>query len=157
LFDGSPDVEIGGEMRIQLQVEKMSGYLAASFTGVGPPGAATQRFELISEHCKRTNNNKLLIDFTGFKLNATTIDRYLAGIKSQIFARYRLKVAVICTPEQIDPEKFGVLVAQNRGVDVEVFTDFRAAEEWLLKSPGSRDQRPTGGNAAPTEGEAGRL
>jgi len=157
LFDWTPDVEIGGEMRIQLQMEKMSGYLAASFTGVGVPGAALRRFELISEHCKRTNNNKLLIDFTGFKLNATTIDRYLAGIKSQIFARYRLKVAVICTPEQIDPEKFGVLVAQNRGVDVEVFTDFHAAEEWLLKSPGSRDQRPTGGNAAPTAGEAGRL
>ena len=120
-------------MRIQLQVEKMSGYLAASFTGVGPPGAATQRFELISEHCKRTNNDKLLIDITRFRLNANTVDRYLAGIKSQVFALYRLKVAFVCTPEQIDPEKFGILVAQNRGVNVEAFTDFQAAEEWLLK------------------------
>jgi hypothetical protein len=26
-----------------------------------------------------------------------------------------------------------VMVAQNRGVNVDAFTDFQAAEEWLLK------------------------
>jgi hypothetical protein len=29
--------------------------------------------------------------------------------------------------------KFGALVARNRGVSVDVFADFKAAEEWLLK------------------------
>jgi len=110
----------------------MPGYLAASFTGMGPPGAASQRFKLIAEHCKRTNNDKLLIDATGFKVKISTADRFLLGERSLIFALHRLKVAFVCAPEQIDPEKFGALVAQNRGVTVEVFTDFQAAVKWLL-------------------------
>jgi hypothetical protein len=50
-----------------------------------------------------------------------------------IFARHRIKVAFVGRPEQIDPGKFGVMVAQNRGVNVDAFTDLKAAEEWLLK------------------------
>ena len=97
-------------MRIQLQMEKMSGYLAASFTGVGVPGAALQRFELISEHCKRTNNNKLLIDTTGYDVKVSAIDRFLLGARIQIFAIHRIKVAFVSRPEQVDSQKFGVLV-----------------------------------------------
>jgi hypothetical protein len=119
-------------MRIQLRMEQMPGYLAARFTGMGVPGAASQRFGSIAEHCRRTNNDKLLIDATGYKVKIYTADRFFLGERSRIFALYKLKVAFVCTPEQIDPEKFGVLVAQNRGVNVEAFVDFQAAEEWLL-------------------------
>src|SRR5262245_58992916 len=57
------------------------------------------------------------------------------GERLVIFALYRIKVAFVCRPEQVDPRKFGTLVAQNRGVTVETFTDFQAAEEWLLGKP----------------------
>jgi hypothetical protein len=39
----------------------------------------------------------------------------------------------VSSPEQIDPQKFGALAARNRGASVDAFTDFHAAEEWLLK------------------------
>src|SRR5262245_31108742 len=106
-------------MSIQLQMEEMPGYLAARFTGVGVPGEVSQRFELIAEQCRRANKDKLLIDITRCQINASVVDRYFTGKQSQIFARYRLKVVFVCTPEQIDPRKFGVLVARNRGVNVE--------------------------------------
>jgi len=48
-------------MSLQLQMEQMSDYLAARFTGAGVPEEASQQFELIAEHCKRTKNDKLLI------------------------------------------------------------------------------------------------
>jgi hypothetical protein len=47
--------------------------------------------------------------------------------------QYGIKVAFIDIPERMDPRKFFLLAARNRGVNVEAFTDFRAAEEWLLK------------------------
>ncbi len=50
-----------------------------------------------------------------------------------IFMRYGIKVAFVTRPERIDLLKFAILVAQNRGVKVEAFTDFQSAEEWLLK------------------------
>ena len=120
-------------MSFQLQMEQMSGYLAARFIGTAIPGEASERFELIAEHCKLTNNDKLLIDTTRFDVKVSILDRFLLGERLVIFARYRIKVAFVSRPEQLDPRKFAVVVAQNRGVKVETFTDFQAAEEWLLK------------------------
>jgi hypothetical protein len=123
---------IGGEMSLQLQMEQMPGYLAARFIGVGEPDEASARFESIAEHSKRTNNDKLLIDTTRYDVKASVVDRFFVGTSLQIFASHSIKVAVVCRPEQLDARRFGRLVADNRGVTIEVFTDFQAAEEWLL-------------------------
>jgi hypothetical protein len=120
-------------MSFKIQMEQMPGYLAARFIGAGAPGEVSRQFESIAEHCKRTRNDKLLIDTTEYDVKASTFDRFLLGERSQIFAIHRIKVAFFCRSEQIDPQKFGALVAWNRGVSVDVFADFKAAEEWLLK------------------------
>jgi uncharacterized FAD-dependent dehydrogenase len=64
-----PEDEVGGVMSFHLQMEQMSGYLAAKFFGVGVRGEASQQFELIAEHCKLTNNDKLLIDSTRYDVD----------------------------------------------------------------------------------------
>ena|SRR5689334_9499810 len=76
----------------------------------------------------------------------------LTGFASpDVFARYEmvgqwvpsagavLKVAMVCRPEIMDPQKIGVVMAQNRGVAAEVFTNESAAIAWLdaIPSPGS--------------------
>jgi hypothetical protein len=115
-------------------MEQMSGYLAARFIGVAAPSEGSGQFEPIAEHCKLTNNNKLLIDITGFEIiKPYFANKFIMGERLRIFALYRIKVAFVCRPEQSDLPKFSVLVAQNRGVKVEAFTGFQAAEEWLLK------------------------
>jgi hypothetical protein len=60
-----------------------------------------------------------------------------------IFARYNLavewarnsgsnlRVALVARPEVIDPQKIGVLMAQNRGVAGDVFTNEAEALAWL--------------------------
>ena len=122
-------------MSFQLQMQQMSGYLAARFIGIGLRGEASQQFELIAERCKLTNNDKLLIDTTRYDVDVkiSLVDRFLLGERLEIFARYRIKVTFFSRPEQLDPRRFAVVVAQNRGVKIETFTDLRAAEEWLLK------------------------
>ena len=129
------DDETGARMSLQLQMEQMPGFLAARFTGAGTPGEASGQFELIAEHCRRTNNDRLLIDTTEYEVKVSVADRFLMGERAQIFARCRIKVAFVCKQEQIDPRKFGTLVAQNRGVSIDVFTDFQSAKEWLLTAP----------------------
>ena len=42
-----------------------------------------------------------------------------------------LHVAIVARPEIIDPEKIGVLMAQNRGATGDVFTSEVAAIAWL--------------------------
>ncbi|HEX6397582.1 MAG TPA: hypothetical protein VFZ95_09175, partial [Steroidobacteraceae bacterium] len=42
-----------------------------------------------------------------------------------------LRFAVVARPSLIDYQKIGVLIAQNRGASVEVFTEEPAALAWL--------------------------
>ena len=117
---------------MQLHLEEKPDYLVARLTGAGAPCEASQQFESIAEHCKRANEDKLLIDTTGYDVKVSTVDRFLLGERLGIFARHKIKVAFVCRPEQVDPQKFGALVARNRGVSVETFTDYHAAVNWLL-------------------------
>jgi hypothetical protein len=114
-------------------MEQMPGYLAARYIGAGGPREASAQFQSIAEYCKRAKNDRLLIDTTGYEVKVSVADRYQTGERAQIFALSGIKVAFVCRPEQIDAGKFGRLVARNRGVNIDVFTDFQAAEEWLLK------------------------
>jgi hypothetical protein len=120
-------------MSIELQIEEMPGHLAVRFIGSGVAEEVWRQFELIAEQCKRTNNNRLLIDITKARGSLSLIEKYLAAEESRVFARYGIKVVFIEIPERMDPRNFFLLAARNRGVDVEAFTDLRAAEEWLLK------------------------
>jgi hypothetical protein len=44
-----------------------------------------------------------------------------------------VKLAMVVTPEFIDPEKFGVVVAHNYGLVAEVFTSEAEALDWLRR------------------------
>jgi len=50
-------------MSLQLQIEEMSDYLIARFTGPGAAEEVWHQYESIAERCKRANKNKLLLDF----------------------------------------------------------------------------------------------
>ena len=118
-------------MSIQLHMEQMPDYLAARFTGVGVAEEVWRQFKFIAEHCRRAKGDKLLIDITRAEGEVSVIEKYLAAEESQIFARYGIKVAFIEKPERMDPRRFFLLAARNRGVKVEAFTDLQTAEEWL--------------------------
>src|SRR5215475_269953 len=114
-------------MSIQLEMEQMPDYLAARFIGVGVAEEVWLQFELIAEHCRRAKGDKLLIDITKAEGKLSLVEKYLAAEESRIFARYGIKVAFIEIAERMDPRKFFLLAAHNRGVNVEAFTDLQAA------------------------------
>jgi hypothetical protein len=78
---------------------------------------------------------KLLVDttrLTGFK-PPTMADRFDMGTQlAQVPGALRVKVAVVARAELIHPEKFGVTVATNRGMRVNVFASEAEALQWLL-------------------------
>jgi hypothetical protein len=119
-------------LSIQVQIEQMSGYLAARFIGSGPVEEVWRQFELITEHCKGAKNDKLLIDTTEAEAEISDIERFRVAERMEIFAHYGIKVVLVCRPEQIHPRRFALILAQKRGVNVEIFTDSQDAEEWLL-------------------------
>ena len=52
----------------------------------------------------------------------------------------RVRLALVARPEHIDPEKFGVIVAANRGWDANVFVSEADALVWLEGKPQARDR-----------------
>lgn len=122
------------KMSLQVQFEETPNYLVARFIVAGRPEELWRPFDLIAEHCKSANKNKLLLDFTGAYTRSSLADRYFAGEKAEIFVHYKMaKVAVIVRPEQLDPQKFGEMTMRNRRVNARVFTNIEDVEEWFLK------------------------
>lgn len=67
---------------------------------------------------------------TGFE-PPTIFARYGLAVRWAESAAGVLRVALVAPPALIDPEKIGVLMAQNRGVTGDVFTSEVAAIAWL--------------------------
>ena len=67
---------------------------------------------------------------TGFP-TPSTFARYSLAVKWAESAGGALRVALVTRPEIIDPQKIGVLMAQNRGVNGDVFTNETDALAWL--------------------------
>jgi hypothetical protein len=120
-------------MSLQLQIEETQNYLIARFIGSGVVEDVWRHYELIAEHCKRVNKNKLLLDYTKAHGEASLVDRYYLGDRGRVFAKHNIKVATVDRPERLDPRRFGVMVAQNRGVNVRAFTNAEDAAKWLLE------------------------
>ena len=76
----------------------------------------------------------LLIDtthWTGHQ-NPTTLERFNWAEAFAIAARTKVKLAMVVRSEFMDPERFEVTVARNRGLFGNVFDSEKAALEWLL-------------------------
>lgn len=66
------------------------------------------------------------------------IDRFEIGVRvaeHYLESDPRVRLALLGHEPMIHPERFGELVARNRGADARVFTDEAAALEWIARRP----------------------
>ena len=87
------------------------------------------------------NRDTVLIDVRQVTGRVPSIlDRFDMGIrmaKHYFESEPRIRLAVLGHEPMIHPERFGELVARNRGADARVFTDETLARDWLLaRGPG---------------------
>jgi hypothetical protein len=75
-----------------------------------------------------------LIDLRAVPGNFSFLSRYQLGAMAGLHLP-RVPIAVLANVDQPDPKRIGQLAAQNRGVNVEIFTDPAAAEAWLKNVP----------------------
>jgi hypothetical protein len=87
-----------------------------------------------------------LLDIDGIPI-PTIIERFLYADDWANLAGGLLQLAVVARPELIDRNKFGVLVAANRGLLADVFTSEAEAVAWLDKVA---DRKRSGQGPRPT-------
>ena len=101
-----------------------------------------QAVEIVAEgirHARSLELADLLLNTTGlggFPI-PDVFARYTMASKWAESAGAAMRVAMVARPELIDPQKIGVLMAQNRGVNGDVFPTEAAAIAWLDTATGT--------------------
>jgi hypothetical protein len=88
--------------------------------------------------CRDHDIRRILVDIT--KLSGfgppSTVQRFLMAERFAADAQSRVIGALVAKPDFIDPQRFGVTVARNRGLINNVFTCEAEAVKWLLAEEG---------------------
>ncbi len=114
-----------------IEIEDHDRFVEARFLGNYSFERFKDQAETASQACHQKNKRRLLVDLTCFETDPTMVERYeLACHAVKVSAG--LKVALFSKPKFVDRNKFGILVAQNRGLIVDVFTERDKAVDWLL-------------------------
>ena len=78
--------------------------------------------------------------FNGLQLNGirspSLPERYFISRQFATVAQGRVQMALVIHPHLIDPERFGIKVARNAGMNADVFDNEPDALAWLLLKPG---------------------
>lgn len=111
-------------------------YLEVACTGLYSRSESLRLGELAFREAARANRKAVLIDVRRVTGRVPTIlERFDFGVriaKHYLESEPRIRLAVLGDEPMIHPERFGELVARNRGGDARVFTDETMALDWLV-------------------------
>ena len=121
-------------MKAPEHFEVMENYSCYRMAGNGPLAEALGKAIEAITFARENGIRHLLIDTTKWLgvANPDTLERYDVGSAFSKAAAWEVKVATVVRPEMIDPERFGILVATNRGLIGNVFDSEKDALAWLL-------------------------
>lgn len=122
-------------MRAPEHFEVMEGYCCYRLSGHGPLAEAAGKVIEAIEFSREQGMRNLLIDTTNWTGHGRpdTWERFTWAAAFAQAARSTVKLAMVVRPELMDPEKFEVMVARNRGLMGNVFDSEKAALAWLLE------------------------
>jgi len=121
-------------MKAPEHFEVMEGYCCYRLSGHGPLAQAASKVIEVIAFSREQGVRKLLIDttnWTGHK-SPDTWERFTWAEAFAEAARSTVKLVFLVRPEMMDPDKFEVTVARNRGLIGNVFDSEKDAVAWLL-------------------------
>lgn len=126
-------------MSVCYEAREHADFLELVCTGTYAPEIPLQVAEEGLKRAARASRAAVLIDIRGIIGREPTMsERYnqavqVANLQSRVTPRIRL--ALLGREPMIHPQRFGEIVATNRGALLRVFTDDKPARDWLLARP----------------------
>jgi hypothetical protein len=128
--------------RIRTTVRVHPDYLEVRCAGLYSRAEAMRVGRQVYAEASRAGRDAVLVDVRGITGRIPTIfDRFEFGVGiARDYLKFdpRIRLAVLGEEPMIHPERFGELVARNRGADARVFTDEKLARDWLPARPTAR-------------------
>jgi len=119
------------EVREVVEIVDRGTHLEARFLGKFSVRRFLSQLAEVIEAGQASGRKLVLLDATALEGPLSLVDRYEIGSQGARMA-WGLRVAVLSSAELVDPRKMGVLVARNRGLDIELFLTQEEALSWLL-------------------------
>jgi hypothetical protein len=145
------------DKRLPEYFEICDGYACYSPVGVVSLDKAVELITSALIFAREQKIRRLLVDttqLTGFP-NPSVVDRYWSISKWAGVSQCVVEIAFVLQPHLIDPERFGVTVAINRGMRGDVFETKSDALAWLLSGAKPRlmaGNRPENDKSKPPPG-----
>jgi hypothetical protein len=146
-------VSIGGGRKVKYTVEIRKSYIYVNVTGklslLGTSGWGEIKNALVDVVNKTQINNiyKILVDCRGLSGKVSLLDRFLLAVffvkeNSKLLTRrmHPIKITFVLNKSAIDPQKFGEMVARNRGLYGLVTDNIQEALDWLEKDTSSEEK-----------------
>jgi hypothetical protein len=121
-------------MKAPEHFEVMDGYCCYRPSGHGHFAEAASKIIEVITFSRDQGMRNLLIDTTNWTGHESpdTLQRYIVAGAFAKAARSEVKIAMVVRTEMMDPDKFEVMVATNRGMVGNVFDSEKEALAWLL-------------------------
>lgn len=120
------------EFRSEPRTDHMRVWMSGDYTHDALLTLCDRCFEVAAE----AGRDALLVDARGITGREPTMaERYEWAVRvadAQARHRPRIRVALVGNEPLIHPERFGEIVARNRGADARAFTEEAPAFRWLL-------------------------
>lgn len=126
-------------------MDQLDGFVMESACGIFRPVGSVSFEDVVARvraaiaFARSNQARELLVDttaLTGFR-SPSTFQRFLAAVDWAEEANGTLRLAMVAREEMIDPQKFGVTVAANRGLVSNIFPTEQEARAWLDVKRGS--------------------
>lgn len=79
----------------------------------------------------RNKSKKVLCDERGLIYTIPTVETYNLAEQAAAYARYLVRIAIVCNEQSLPEGKFYETVSQNRGLKVLVTCNYDEALSWL--------------------------
>lgn len=126
-------------MSISYRVKVHPEHVVLECSGTYSPDEALRIYAAAFEEASKAGRLAVLVDTRAVSGREPTLaERYDQGAGVADMQRHyipRIRFAILGHEPMIHPERFGEIVATNRGAQARVFTDERSALDWLLGRP----------------------
>ena len=123
---------LGRQVSMELSIEFRDGILWATVTGQVTLGESTKMCSVTCDAAVQSGVDRILVDASGADGDISDLDRYRLG---ETMAAYYItkpldfKIAIVGNPPLVNG--FVPLVASNRGITTETFSETTPAVKWL--------------------------
>jgi hypothetical protein len=123
-----------GESPFSITFEVRPDYLYAYVKGEKDSYEISKAYwQAISDECARNSVQKVLVDEDLAEPLPSMTDVFQGAAERSLMGLAGLKIAFVDRQiDHLEQNRFGELVATNRGLFCKVFSDFREAEAWLV-------------------------